>query len=348
MKVLDVRNVHEALQVGMKHLSLEGVRGESRVGDTLVSKVPVTTLYRKPEERVVFWAERDANPFFHFMEGLWMLAGRNDVAWISQFSANIAQFSDDGETFHGPYGYRWINHFVKETEGDDPLYVPFNQLETIANMLRKNPKERRCVLQMWDAEADLGRDGKDVPCNTQIYFKIGTDGRLNMTVCNRSNDIIWGAYGANAVHMSMLQEFMAAWIGVPVGLYWQVSNDWHAYVNVFEKHKALIDAPDNFSPYSSGRKGMNPVSPYPMVNGSIEDWMSDLMMFMSEGPIPGMKDPFFRKVAAPLWNTWFAYKNIEGPARYKEALIQLESCEATDWKLAAAEWLTRRKMGVKL
>lgn len=338
MHVIKVRNVQEALPSGMIYLEKEGVRRESRVGDVLVATVPVTTIYEKPGERVLFWAERDANPFFHFMEGLWMLAGRNDVAWISQFSSNIGQFSDDGITFHGPYGYRWINHFVKEVEGDqEKLYVPFNQLEMIVKMLKANPNERRCVLQMWDAEADLGRVGKDVPCNTQIYFKIGTDGRLNMTVLNRSNDIIWGAYGANAVHMSMLQEFMAAWIGVPIGRYWQVSNDYHAYVDVYEKHKSILQA-EMTNPYETE------VTPYPMVNGPIEEWISDLMMFMDEGPVPGFRDSFFRKVVSPIWNAWFAWKQVEGSKkeRVKAALEELSHCRATDWKLACEEWLLRR------
>jgi thymidylate synthase len=340
MKVIEARNVQEAFQKGMYHINLNGVRRESRVGDVLVSREPVTTVYEKPEERVLFWADRDANPFFHFMEGLWMLAGRNDVGWISQFSSNIAQFSDDGETFHGPYGYRWINHFVKKTSDDSELYVPFNQLETIARMLRDNPNERRAVLQMWDAEADLGRVGKDVPCNTTIYFKIGTDGRLNMTVLNRSNDIIWGAYGANAVHMSMLQEFMAAWIGVPIGRYWQVSNDYHAYVDVFEKHKSVLQV-EASNPYDGE------VRPYPMVNGPIEEWIGDLMMFMDEGPIPGMRDAFFRKVVGPIWNSWFAWKNTEGSKRVRAeaGLAELAHCKAPDWHRACTEWLQRRRSG---
>lgn len=356
MKVIEVRNVQEALPKGMFHLHLEGIRRESRVGDVLVSKGPVTTVYDKPDERVLFWADRDANPFFHFMEGLWMLAGRNDVGWISQFSANIAQFSDDGETFHGPYGYRWINHFVKEVEGqdeDEKLYVPFNQLEAVAKMLKNNPNERRCVVQMWDAEADLGRVGKDVPCNTTIYFKIGTDGRLNMTVLNRSNDIIWGAYGANAVHMSMLQEFMAAWVGVPIGRYWQVSNDYHAYVEVFDKHKSLLREQPvgvfEIDPYQHGRKGKDVVAAFPMVNGPIESWISDLMMFMDVGPVPAMNDVFFRKVVGPIWNAWFAWKETEGTRqqRVDAAMVQLNSCKATDWKLACEEWLQRRQVGAQ-
>ena len=50
-------------------------------------------------------------------------------------------------------------------------------------MLKHNPYERRAVLQMWDPKDDLARacnqeiERKDVPCNTNIYFKI-RDGKL--------------------------------------------------------------------------------------------------------------------------------------------------------------------------
>lgn len=338
MRVIETRNAHEALRLGMKTLEAHGVRRESRVGDVLVADGPVTTLYQQPRERVVFWPERDANPFFHFMEGLWMIAGRNDVAWIGQFSSNIKQFSDDGVTFHGPYGYRWINHFVKNvgTE-DDPEYAPFNQLEMAVAMLRENPDERRVVVGMWDVESDLGHKGKDIPCNTQIMFSINKDGGLDMTVCNRSNDIIWGAYGANVVHMSMLQEFMASAIGVPVGRYWQMSNNWHGYVDVFEKHSEVMSAP-LYNPYESGE-----VHPFPMINGPIEEWLSDLLMFMDEGPVPAMRDRFFRKVVGPIWNAWWIWKDKDNPHRVDEALQQLSSCRATDWKRACEEWLERRR-----
>ncbi|MHC4157178.1 MAG: thymidylate synthase [Planctomycetota bacterium] len=129
-----------------------------------------------------------------------MLAGRNDVEWLAYFNANIANYSDDGEKFHGAYGYRWRKHF----EGD--------QLMDIARALKANHDCRRQVLQIWDACDDLGRCSKDLPCNLTVHFQIGgTRIRpvLNMTVFNRSNDVVWGAYGANAVHFSMLQEYMA-------------------------------------------------------------------------------------------------------------------------------------------
>ncbi len=87
MNVISVRNVHEALPEALRFLRQTGVPRDSRNGAVLQAPCPVTTVYRRPDERVLFWPERDANPFFHFMESLWMLAGRNDVAWPADLAA---------------------------------------------------------------------------------------------------------------------------------------------------------------------------------------------------------------------------------------------------------------------
>ncbi|MHA2069706.1 MAG: thymidylate synthase, partial [Candidatus Thorarchaeota archaeon] len=111
MEIISARNVEEALILGMRKIAQEGKERPSRNGPVLVFDGPVTTVFRKPQERVMLLPERDANPFFHFMEGLWMLAGRNDVEWISQFNSTIENYSDNGVTFHGAYGHRWCNYF---------------------------------------------------------------------------------------------------------------------------------------------------------------------------------------------------------------------------------------------
>src|SRR5688572_28116409 len=221
MKVLEVRNVHHALQVGMPLLADEGIRGTSRNGPVIAVPYPVTTIYHSPLERVLFWPQRDANPFFHLYESLWMLGGRNDLAPLTRYVKTFAQFSDDGETLWGAYGFRWRKWF-----GVD-------QLEEVIQRLRKDPNDRRAVIGMWDPKMDLTRAGKDLPCNMMISVQV-VRGRLDITVFCRSNDIIWGAYGANAVHFSFLQEYLAVRIGVPVGIYYQVSVNWHAYPQVFD------------------------------------------------------------------------------------------------------------------
>ena len=334
MQVIEVRNVHDALLRGLDLLNTEDYQSDSRNGEVYEAKTPVTTVFSKPNERVLFWKERNANPFFHFMEGLWMLEGRNDLKFVHYYNKGMERYSDNGKTLHGAYGWRWRSYFS------------FNQLNVIIVRLKKDPTDRRCVLQMWDADGDLGNNGKDVPCNTCAYFKIDTQGCLQMTVSNRSNDIIWGAYGANAVHFSMLQEYLATSIGIPVGKYYQVSNNYHAYSEVYEKllqkftekdaldfyaQKTLIDS----NPYKTGE-----VQPYPMVNTEVMSWNVDLLGFLDRTPFKetNFTDSFFNEVAAPMQDSWWLHKN----GNTDEAMIEIQNCAATDWRKACWEWLDRK------
>ncbi len=348
MHVIHAQNVHSALPMGLEYLSLNGVRRASRNGEVIVAPEPVTTHYARPRERVIFWAERDANPFFHLFESLWMLAGRNDVAYLTQFVKRMSAFSDDRKTLHGAYGHRWRHHFILVEDPGTETDVTLNeidQISTIIAMLRKNPDDRRCVLQMWDASVDLARQGKDIPCNTEAYFTVNSQGELDMTVCCRSNDIIWGAYGANAVHFSMLQEFIAAGIGVPVGQYWQMSNNFHAYTETFEPLRCLIDrAPDPFRTTTCDPYQLQGVEPFPLVSTPLEQWMQDLLMLMFDGLVIGLRDPFFRRVAVPMIMAHKAYKEGTGVERYEAALEILEQCQASDWAIAASDWIKRRQV----
>lgn len=328
MKVINVRNVHMALPEALYQLSIDGVHRGSRNGDVIMFKEPVTTVYRKPTERVMFWGERDANPFFHLFESLWMLAGRRDVAYLSQFNSRISDYSDDGLIFHGAYGYRWFHWFR------------VNQITRIISMLRKNPDDRRAVLSIWDGGVDLLlANGKDVPCNISAVFNITHESKLDMIVYNRSNDMIWGCYGANAVHFSILQEYMASCIGVEVGVYRQVSNNLHAYEAVYNKVKQLADeATDGFTiNWSDSPYQRKDVTPFPLMSSSKDDWNDDLNHFLNQTNTNYI-DPFFKGVAQPMLDAWNLYKK----GMLVEAIYEIDRCVATDWKKAGVDWLTRR------
>jgi hypothetical protein len=314
MYVINARNVNDAWPQAKALMAEKGVLRDSRNGPVLEVPAPVATYYSHPTERLLFDPIRDVNPFFHFFEGLWMLAGRADVAWISQFNSRISQYSDDGHSFHGAYGYRWRRHFL------------FDQLGEIVEMLKKNPDDRRAVLQMWDCEADLGMDGKDFPCNTQVYFKIRKN-QLHMTVCCRSNDALWGCYGANVVHMSMMQEYMASMIGVAVGPYCQVSDSWHVYTEFWDKYKEIVAY---HNPYDE-------LGTYEMV-GNPPVFDMDLLAWM-EKPSDSYPNLFFQEVATPLLNTWKAYKVKDFPL----AFGHLELCHAPDLYAICHAWLARRQ-----
>ena len=330
-KIINSRNVHEAFILGVDAFTWDGdvIEQDSRAGETLEFEGPVITTYENPCERVIFWEGRDANPFFHFMEGLWMLQGREDVDFVAFYNKGMEAFTDNGKTFNGAYGYRWRKFYEKD------------QLDIVVRRLKENPDDRRCVVAMWECNNDLDRTTLDTPCNTHIYFKVRNN-KLNMTVCCRSNDMIWGAYGANAVHFSMLQEYMAARIGVAVGVYNQVSDSFHVYTELFNKMKDKLPEFDYYSfkfplvgnPYKE-------LSVFPMVNEP-EEFDNDLNAFFADAE-EGFANHFFSDVVIPMQTAWRMHKtdkNTQG------AISLLKTyCKAEDWQKACVEWLERRQKG---
>lgn len=328
VKVISVRNVNAALFEGLRYLAEHGVEENSRNGAVLVAPGPVVTEYAKPRERVLLHFARDANPFFHLFEALWMLAGRNDLGFLLQLNKRMREYSDDGgKTMNGAYGFRWLHYFRH------------NQLATAIRTLREEPNTRRVVVAMWDATSDqLNSTSRDLPCNTHIYFD-RRGGRLNMTVCNRSNDIYWGAYGANAVHFSILQEYIAAAVEVPVGTYYQFSNNYHLYTDIIDPRK-----PHPLLQFWETRYSQGIVQPFPLVQTSIDEWFTDLVHFMwcaHASVITSAKeyrDPFFRGVVTPMYNGWFKRRRKLGGWT-----DDLASIEASDWRAACLEWTERRE-----
>lgn len=330
METIQVNNVNEALYRGRMLFTQGQFRTVAPRGQkTLEALGPVATVYRFPFERVVFSPERDANPFFHLFEALWMLCGRNDVAFLAQFNKRMASFSDDGRTLAGAYGHRWREHF-----GND-------QLVEIIRLLRLDPDTRRAVLAMWDAPFDLfGVAGKDLPCNTQVYFKI-RDGALNMTVCCRSNDMIWGAYGANAVHLSLLQEYVALSLGCRIGVYTQLSDSFHVYTEgdggkVWDRVR-LCDHLLEYDYYDTDE-----VAPMLLRDSATpEGFDDDLTRFFSFFHDTGYDVAAF----AAEYETKF-FNDVVAPMLYAYSTRNLESCEAiraTDWRRACREWIERRR-----
>lgn len=345
MEVIKGVGVNDLYYNGMDLLRSRGLAEDSRNGRVLVMPTPVTSVYEQPTQRVLLDIKRAANPFFHLFESLWMLAGRDDVAALNNYITDFGtRFAEKDGRVHGAYGYRWRRAFG------------FDQLEAIVLRLRGNPQDRQCVLQMWDCFSenhdgndDLLGDWKDRPCNTQVYFRVrsrvvgqdgaatGTEKFLDMTITCRSNDIVYGAYGANAVHFSILQEYVAGRVGAQVGVMYQISNNYHAYVDVLGRvgNPALTT-------YQS--LSMKPLS---MAN-DWSTWDEDLHMFMQwqrelvergvTVPAQGYHNKWFTNTAEPMFLAHYLFKN----AFRKEAESMAQLVEAEDWRAAAILWFAIR------
>lgn len=334
MQVIYARNVCSALPIGLTHLLRHGIPEDSRAGPVLVSPMPVTTVYDSPRERVLFSAVRDANPFFHLAEALWMLAGRNDAGFLDRFVKDFSQrFAEPDGVQHGAYGHRWGVAFG------------FDQLEYVANLLGRDPRTRQAVLQMWDAriypegQADLVGNWQDRPCNTHAYFRLR--GRvLDLTVCCRSNDIIWGAYGANAVHFSVLQEYMAAQIGAEVGTYYQISNNFHLYQAELERLLGRIGEAVSL-PASLLDQRYGDLWPQPLVfdPGCFDEELAEMLNHY-ESVMPWSRMPRNRFLKETVWQMLMAHEAYR--AKDKDALRLAGGIAAEDWRVACVEWIERR------
>jgi thymidylate synthase len=421
---IEVRGVNEAFYAIVRGIVTGDVptcKAASRNGPVLVVDEPVILTYEKPMERVLFNRARDCNLFFHVYEALWMLAGRNDVAPLAYYNKRMAEFSDDGGTLNGAYGYRWRRSPGKdEGYGAGTVHTYHDQLNIIVDHLRANPGSRRAVLSMWNVEDDLLKVGsypcceavrrlervpgdattltggicpehgrtsvasRDVACNLSAVFQVReggpckeckrrnqhlcfTDpgpcplcggphmqvgwapGYLDMTVFNRSNDLIWGMLGANAVHFSFLLEYVAARLGLAVGKYHQVTANLHAYGWNWHPDEWLKEGP-----YDSGDYGASPYRKGRMLlwhlvedperfdreNASFVEFNGQLRTEQEiEGKAYAWDEPFLALVAQPLCNAWHAYKRGD----IHLALRWADLVEADDWRLAAVQWLTARK-----
>ena len=318
IRAIVARNVNEALSEGFWWLKTSGILDESRNGSVIVAPDPVVTTYLRPQERILWDEERDANPFFHLMEAIWMMAGRSDVEWVAQFNSRMREYAEPDGRIHGAYGNRWRKHFG------------FDQLVDIVHELKTKPHTRQAVLSMWEPHTDLRYSWKDKPCNTTVYFRVNAAKYLDMTVCCRSNDILWGAYGANAVHFSILQEVVAWFAGYNVGQYHQFSNNYHAYLGVPQAARFLQNPPAwGFDPYRSEE-----VSPTPIFNkkedgNGIQAWLDDCARFCEDDPCDNQ---FLVQVATPMREYYLRRKDDPRASDILAAMPQ------SDWKLAAQRW----------
>jgi len=337
MKVIEAKDVDDALWQLVNLLKTEGLNKTSRAGNVFVYPTPITTIYFNPRRRVLLSPERDANPFFHLVEAFWMLDGRDDLPTVEFFNRRMRDFSDDGVKLHGAYGKRWRNWKIQQGVMD--------QLERVIKLLKNHPHSRRAVIQMWNPASDLLIKEdllKDAPCNLTIsvqinYLTPAHRPELDIIVFCRSNDAIWGATGANAVHFSILQEYLAKRLDISMGKMYQISVNLHAYESVINNLK--LSSPDRghatdviitdaeyfdielrrFFEYIDG-------------DGEPKAW----------SPEVEWSNKFFPEVALPMVLAYRVFRRGGDEERYEEMLKILNTGDNSDWTKAAREWTQRR------
>lgn len=200
---------------------------DGKVKETLNFKTIITNPYR----RVFGGYNRNPNVFFLLAEAMWIFIGRKDVRFLTLFNKKMETFSDDGQVFHAPYGFR-LRHWGVRSEdkyNEENLHAAqgYDQVEDAIRLLYNNPNTRQVVMSIWNTDLDLGTKTKDIPCNDMIMLKI-RDGKLITTIQNRSNDLHLGL-PTNVFQFSFLTEMMAGCLGIELGTQTHNSQSLHIY-----------------------------------------------------------------------------------------------------------------------
>lgn len=201
-------------------LSADATHQDSRMGGTReLMKACFEIL--NPTQRWIWSRQPPLNVAFSIAEFLWVMAGRDDGAFLTRWFPGLSKFAGNGPKYHGAYGHR-----IRRRLGID-------QLGRAYNTLRHNPDSRQVVLQIWDSSTDMPNENgmpvdADIPCNLTAMIKI-RNGKLEWTQIARSNDIHRGV-PTNFVQFTSIQEVLAGWLGIDVGSYLHFSDSLHLYL----------------------------------------------------------------------------------------------------------------------
>jgi hypothetical protein len=194
-------------------LKVPSVRGDTVEIEDFLFKI------ENPLDRIATERWRKMNLGFAITDSLSFLVGDNLLAPLVQFVPNFSRFSTNGRTIDGSYGNR-----IHTSQ----------QLDLTIEMLKKDPHTRRAVISIYMGAIDLlGGGGLNTPCTLNFHFLV-RDGRLNMKVMMRSNDVILGLTN-DVFTFTFLQEYISVKTGIPMGAYVHYASSFHLYETDLER-----------------------------------------------------------------------------------------------------------------
>ena len=309
----------------------EADRQPSRIGETIELLHSVISI-QDPRQRWITSRRPAINPAFAIAEVVWILAGRNDAAFLNHWNPALPRYAGDGTIYHGAYGYR-----LRQNLGMD-------QLERAFSTLHANPASRQIVLQIWDSVLDLPEmDGQprdpDIPCNICSMLKV-RNGRLDWMQVLRSNDLYLGV-PHNIVQFTSLQEVVAGWLGIEVGAYHQLSDSLHIY----ERDQKTLKGRISPSPRRNPESLMLPKIESDRVWRTLEMQMSRLVADSNLSQFAWRQLTSDFEAPEAFVNLWRVVTADDARRRgwIEEACLAIEKCTNPVLQLAWAGWLERKK-----
>lgn len=165
---------------------------------------------------------RKINKGFAAAEMMWILEGRDDVAYLDPYNSKIKAYSDDGVKFFGAYGPKFKG-----------------QMDYVISTLMEDPWSRQAVINIWRENPPKT---KDVPCTIMFQFIRRPVDRLNLVVYMRSQDC-WLGLPYDLHNFTCFQIIVANLLGIKPGKFDLIQGSLHAYESDWDKINKLCSGP---------------------------------------------------------------------------------------------------------
>lgn len=146
-------------------------------------------------------------------ELIWYFGGSDDVTQMEAYIKGYGTHIGGQQHQAGAYGPR--------------LFGPDGQIEPVIDLLRRRPDTRQAVVQLFDRN-DLQNPPGDVPCTCTLQFFV-RGGTVELQVHMRSNDAFLGLTH-DVFCFTMIQEYVAACLGLDLGVYTHTVGSMHLYL----------------------------------------------------------------------------------------------------------------------
>lgn len=287
-----------------------------------------------PCERIILVPGRNNSIFATIAETMWVLAGRNDLDYLSAYLPRAPDFSDDGVTWRGAYGPR-----LRDWNGTD-------QIAEIRDILDADPASRRAVATIYDPDRDFVQS-KDIPCNNWLHF-LERDGKLHLNITARSTDIWWGLSGINLFEWSVLLEAMAYWLGVEVGVLRFFTSSLHLYERHYRQADKVLGAAqsDMGTPYDQDSITPRFATAWQDFDDVMREWMGVEARLRAGDDLDELgaqvTDPLLRDFLAMLDIYWSHQRGADGGA----IRTKIGRLGSADLAAAATEYVARSESAV--
>ena len=268
MYVIEAESADKLLIATCQEVQSKGRKRAVRGFNCIEFTRPVCLVLHNPANRWITIAERKWGKYLPLVESMWLANGRNDLETVGFYLPRMQDFSDDGVYCRAAYGPR-----LRRYQGEIDQYQEseitsskssgnrsgnqsgtVDQIAYVVKCFQADPNTRQATINIGDPvkdsfETSQGRvlDTKlatvDYPCTRGLQF-INNEGKLDLIVNMRSNDMIWGAFGVNIFNFTWMQEYIANILELKVGTYYHMAANLHYYDrdNMEDTVKAIANA----------------------------------------------------------------------------------------------------------